>query len=542
MLRSSGLSRRLFLAGSAVVAGTVALGAPVRAEEPIDPAALPSGLFTFGVASGDPLSDGVVLWTKLAPEASAGATMPARPVLVEYEIAHDERFSQIASRGSALATPEWGHSVHIEAAGLQPDREYFYRFKAGRDISPIGRTRTAPSLAADLRTLRFAFASCQNYQDGYFTVYRHMVEEDLRFVAFLGDFLYESKPRDTTIRKHSGGDEPYTLEQYRARYAQYHSDADLRAARAAFPWIVTWDDHEVDNNWAGPWPQDPDKQKPEAFAARKLAAFQAYYEHMPLRPSSLPNAGKMRLFRRLTFGQLATLHVLDARQYRTQQVTSIDHAYDPASTMLGAQQKQWLTDGLRQSDTTWNLLANQVMWASHDQDPGSVKKYDFDNWDGYRAERREMLSLFGELPEKNPVVLTGDRHCTWVCDLKPDFDDPKSPVVGAEITGTSISSGGDPDTAAFHRRYDPIMAESPHWKYIDNRRGYVLCTAEQDRFRGELRVVDTVWNTAGSTIHTAATFDVEAGKPGITATSTEPETRRHQAPTGHRYDVDDDHL
>ncbi|MFI0410025.1 alkaline phosphatase D family protein [Actinomadura sp. 3N508] len=545
--------RRRFLAtggvASALATGHILVGpallgqdGAVAAVRSHGGAPLPNNLFTLGVASGDPLPDGFVLWTRLAPRPVDGGGMPDRQVPVAWQVAEDERFQRVRAQGVEVARPERGHAVHVEVGGLQPDRVYFYRFRVEKQISPVGRSRTAPSAGTVNRQLRFAFASCQSWQDGYYTAYHHLAQEDLAFVAFLGDYIYESVPRTTTVRTHEGKDEPYTLVQYRNRHAQYKTDTDLQAAHAAFPWIVTLDDHEIDNNWADEIPQDPDKQPREKFLARRAAAFQAYYEHMPLRRSALPKGIDMRLYRRLGFGRLAAMHVLDTRQYRSDQPATLAEANDPARTMTGAEQEKWLVDGMSRSGARWNLLANQLMWASNDRKAGPDQVFDFDNWDGYRVQRRRMLEFFGSGKASNPVVLTGDRHATWVCDLKPDFDDEASPVTGAEITGTSISSGGDSDPVAFHKTYDPIMAESPHWKYIGNRRGYVVCDVSPSRLLASLRIVSTVWTPGDTTIATAARFEVEAGRPGIRVVDQiSPETEeRTLKGTPHRYDVDDD--
>ncbi|RBQ19141.1 alkaline phosphatase [Spongiactinospora rosea] len=503
---------------------------------------LPRGLFTLGVASGDPLPGGFVLWTRLAPRPLDGGGMPGRPVPVRWQVAEDERFRKVRAEGVALARPEHGHAVHAEIGGLRPDREYFYRFRAGEEVSPVGRSRTAPRPGQANEHLRFAFASCQNWQDGHFTAYHHLAQEDLAFVAFLGDYIYETVPRTTTVRTHEGDDEPYTVADYRNRHAQYKTDPELQAAHAAFPWIATWDDHEVDNNWADEIPQDPAQQPHDAFLARRAAAFQAYYEHLPLRRSARPRGIDLRLHRRFGFGRLATLHVLDTRQYRSVQPATLAEAEDPARTMTGPEQEKWLVNGMSKADTHWNLLANQVMWASNDRMAGPRQVFDFDNWDGYRAQRRRLLDFFGSGRTSNPVVLTGDRHATWVCDLKPDFDDPASPVVGAEITGTSISSGGDADPAAFHRAFDPIMAESPHWKYIGNRRGYIVCDVTPAGLLASLQVVSTVWRPDGTTMVTAARFQVEAGRPGISVVDQLPreEEDRTIDRSPRHHDVDDD--
>lgn len=529
--KHSPVARRRFLAGAgAVTAG--GLAGPVL----LDPAtgaragvrttaggAPPPGVFTLGVASGDPSPDGFVLWTRLAPRPVAGGGMPKRDVQVAWEVADDARFRRRRARGVATARPGLGHSVHVEVRGLAPDREYFYRFRAGRQVSPAGRARTAPAAGARVGGLRFAFASCQSWQDGYYSVYDHLAGEDVAFVAFLGDYIYESRPSDGGVRRHEGTGEPYTLEQYRNRYGQYRGDPQLQAAHAAFPWIVTLDDHEVDNNWAGLIPQDPASQPAKAFRARRKAAFQAYYEHMPLRRSSLPRGLDLRLYRRLTFGRLAALHVLDTRQYRSDQPSSEAQANDPARTITGAAQERWLARGLTGSGARWNVLANQVMVAQSDEKPGPERGFgDWDQWDGYRAQRRRLMELFGSGRVANPVVVTGDRHATWVSELRTDFDDPASRVVGAEFVGTSVTSGGDSDQAAFHRRWDPLQAENPHWRYFDGRRGYFVCDLTSERMVSRLRVVDTVRRAEGTAARTAAEFVVEAGRPGVTVASQDP--------------------
>jgi alkaline phosphatase D len=511
-IRTGGTSRREFLRLGGLSAAAVLLGtgelSTGRAWAAGPFAADP---FSLGVASGDPAPDGFVLWTRLAPEPLAGGGMPDQPFGVRYEVALDEGFRTIVRRGAAEATPELGHSVHPEIRGLEPDREYFYRFKVAQETSPVGRARTAPATAST--NLRFAFASCQNFQDGYFTAHRHLASEDVAFVAFLGDYIYESRPNPTALRTHEGTDEPYTLTQYRNRHAQYRSDPDLQAAHAACPWIVTFDDHEVDNNWADDIPQDPAAQPPEAFRARRAAAFRAYYEHMPLRSSALPSNGDMRLHRRLAFGSLVAFHVLDTRQYRTDQPATMEQAQAPGATMTGDEQERWLLDGMS-GGARWNLVAQQTMIAQNDRRAGPSESFDFDNWDGYRVQRKRLLEFFGSGRTSNPVVLTGDRHATWVCDLRPDFYDASSPVVGAELTGTSMSSGGDANTVSFHATYDPIKAESPHWKYIDNRRGYFVCDVTPGRMRSELRTISTV-RAQEATKATPAAFEVRDGRPGI---------------------------
>jgi alkaline phosphatase D len=484
------------------------LPAAARAAE----SPLPDGVFSLGVASGDPLPDGVVLWTRLAPDPLNGGGMPDRTVAVEWEIAEDERFARAVRRGAAQARPEYGHSVHVDVRGLRPGRTYWYRFRAGGQLSPTGRTRTAPHRHSSGGSVRLALASCQNWQHGYFTPYADMLAQDPDVVLFVGDYIYESVPSATALRRHEGTGEPYTLTQYRNRYAQYRTDPDLAAMHANAPWVVTFDDHEVDNDFAGQIPQDPDKQSHDAFVARLTAAYQAFYEHMPVRATAIPNGPHIRMYRRLEFGRLARLNVLDTRQYRSDQATSQAGAMDPSLTMLGAEQKRWLLDSLHGSPARWNLIASQIMMAETDLLVGEGKQWFYDAWDGYQAERNRFLKEFRGV--RNPVVLTGDRHLTMVSDLKEDFADPDSAVVGAEFVGTSVSSNGDQDQAAFHREWDPRRPDNPHWKLLDAHRGYHLFDVRRDGIDAQVRVVDTV-RRPQATPSTLARLRVEAGRPGV---------------------------
>jgi phosphodiesterase/alkaline phosphatase D-like protein len=264
--------------------------------------------FGLGVASGYPTATGVVLWTRLVGAASL------TPTSVTWEVAGDESMRTIVRRGEASAEPEWAHSVHVEAQGLEPDRWYWYRFSAGDAQSPIGRTRTAPVASAQPARLRFGFASCQHYEQGYFNAYRHMVADDPDLMVFLGDYIYESHWGRDLVRSHASP-EPYTLDDYRARYALYKSDPDLQAAHAACPWLMTWDDHEVDNDYADDRPEDG--MEKAQFLERRAAAYRAYYEHMPLPDRMRPKGPDMRIYTTLDWGTLTRFYALDDRQYRS---------------------------------------------------------------------------------------------------------------------------------------------------------------------------------------------------------------------------------
>ncbi len=505
-------SRRTFLTGSASFAlaallSNQALGVTRTASR------FPAYPFTLGVASGDPLPDGMVLWTRLAPlPRESGGGMPREPVKVDWQLAEDEGMSRVVKRGTVAAVPEWGHSVHVEVEGLKPDRWYWYQFKAGGEVSPLGRTRTMPPAGAAADRLRFAFASCQHYGQGYYTAFEHMAREDLDLVVHLGDYIYEKGDVKEPVRRiHTP--EIFTLDDYRARYALYKSDAALQAAHAAAPWIVTWDDHEVSNNYANDIHEHPDRYTRDEFLQRRAAAYQAYFEHMPLRRASLPHGPDMLLYRRLEFGQLASFHVLDTRQYRTDQPLGdglkvvTPEVLDERGTLMGDRQRQWLFDGLDRSAAGWNIVAQQIMMVCFDQQVGPGVKTWMDQWSGYEAERRRLVRHFGDSPARNPVVLTGDIHTNWANELAPVFDSPDAAPTAVEFVGTSITSNGEthPSFAA------EIMAENPHVKYFNGERGYVSCEITPQQWRTEYQCVPYV-DRPGAPLITRASFVVEDGR------------------------------
>ena len=502
------LDRRAFLLGGLAVLGA---GALPRAQPPPRWKTSP---FSLGVASGDPASDGVVLWTRLAPDPLNGGGMAPEPVNVTWEIGADDGMRRILRSGRAIAAKEWGHAVHVEVDDLDPGRNYWYRFHAGDATSPVGRTKTLPKSGADVNRLRFAFASCQHYEAGYFTAYRHMAAEDLDVVFHLGDYIYEGPGRDTGVRKHHGP-ELTALDHYRERYAQYRLDADLQAAHAAFPWILTTDDHEVDNNYAADISENNDPR--DVFLARRAAAYQAYYEHMPLRRRSIPAGPAIQLYRQFSYGKLASFFVLDTRQYRSDQPCGDNtkppcpEVANPAGTLLGPAQERWLLDGLDKSKGIWNVLPQQVMMARVDQMPGPEERVSMDQWSGYDAGRTRLLEFFGRRRPSNPIVLTGDIHSNWVNDLKVDFKDEKSPVVATEFVGTSISSGGDGTDLPERNR--GVMAENPFVRFCNVQRGYVSCSVTPQGWQSDYQIVDFV-TKKDAPKRTRASFVVTDGRPG----------------------------
>ncbi|WP_435009109.1 alkaline phosphatase D family protein [Tundrisphaera lichenicola] len=514
--REGKVSRRLFLASGAAMASLPWLAG--RSMGSISRRfALGDDPFTLGVTSGDPTSSGVVLWTRLAPRPfEPGGGLPPEAIDVTWEIADDESMKRIVRRGTAVATPQLGHSVHVEAEGLEPDRWYWYRFRAGDAESRIGRTRTLPGASTRPDSLRFAFASCQNYEQGLFTAYEHMAKDELDLILHLGDYIYEYGGRDGKVRKHLG-EEINSLDDYRIRHAQYRADPFLQAAHARCPWLVTWDDHEFDNNCAGAVSEESGVD-PVAFLIRRANAYQAYYESMPLRAGSIPRGPDMQLYRKASYGRLAELLVLDTRQYRTDQPNDDkgaelnENALDPRNTMLGAEQKGWLEESLLASPGTWNVLAQQVMMGMVDLSPDENDRYSMDQWPGYAHERMELVKFLADRKVLNPVVLTGDIHSNWVNDLRVDDRKAETPVVAAEFVGTSISSGGNGNGET--KRFEALKAENAGLKFFNAQRGYVRCTVTPTAWRSDYIVVEDVTRPGAPAINKAS-FVVEAGKPGV---------------------------
>jgi alkaline phosphatase D len=477
--------------------------------------------FTLGVASGDPWPDGVVLWTRLAPEPLDGGGMSMARVEVGWEIASDSAFRAIERKGVAIARPELGHSVHVEVDGLQAARDYWYRFRAGTEISPVGRTRTAPAANAPVDRLRFAVCGCSHFETGYFTAYRRIAEERFDFVFHTGDYIYEDRAdggrNPAAVRQHRS-QEIFTVVDYRNRYAQYKLDRDLMAAHASAPFIVTPDDHEVDNDYAGS--ADERDTPPEVFLLRRAAAYQAYYESMPLRRTSFPSGPNIRLYRRLQFGSLVDMTLLDTRQFRSDQAcagvssSNCAAAAAPERTILGTEQEGWLFDHLPKVRATWTVLGQQVPTFARDAAATNPQgRFSMDKWDGYTASRDRLYARLKETKAPNPIVLSGDVHVHYGADLKIDYRDPKSDTVGVEFTNTSVSSGGD--GAEVSAAWEQIRGDNPHIKYHSARRGYVACTATPAAMRAEFKVLDRV-SVPDSQVRTGGALVVEAGRPGGT--------------------------
>ena len=512
------LDRRRFLEALAALGASQAL--PVQATD--RKVSFDSNPFTLGVASGYPTPDGFVLWTRLAPKPlQPDGGLAPEPVPMRWEVAEDDKFARVVASRAEFPTHEWAHSVHAQVTGLAPERWYYYRFLAGDAVSAVGRTRTAPSAGATAPRLRFAFASCQHFEQGWFNAYRHIVRDDPDLVAFLGDYIYESSWGREHVRKHAFS-EPYSLDEYRIRHALYKTDADLQLGHRSMPWILTWDDHEVDNDYADDRPEDGMDR--EGFLLRRAAAYRAYYEHMPLPPRMRPKGPDMRIYTELDWGRLVRFCVLDDRQYRswhacprpgrrggsnTVDIDNCPRLGNPGRSMLGRAQERWLEGALEKSPARWQVLAQQTPMAQFDQKPGAGRIAWTDGWDGYPAARQRLLDFMHARKIANPVVLGGDVHSFNASELKLDFDDPASPAVATEFVATSVTS-----QAWSQERLNAFLPDNPHIKLVDSRyRGYARVEVTPQQMRVDLRAMESVQNV-DAPCNTLASFVVEDGRAG----------------------------
>jgi alkaline phosphatase D len=487
--------------------------------------------FSLGVAAGAPRPDGFVLWTRLAPEPLSSdprtpGGMSGGNVSIGYEIATDPGMRTIVRRGEATAEQVFAYSVHLDVGGLDPGRPYWYRFMSGDAASRIGRAATLPAPGSALERLRFGFVSCSNYEHGYFSAYRRLAEENPEFAVFLGDYIYEYiERRRPVVRRHSDGIEAATLPTYRNRYAQYRLDPDLQLLHADVPSLVTWDDHEVQDDYAGKWSKF--FADPAEFLIRRAAAYRAFYEHLPVRPIlSRPEGPVMRVYDRYDFGDLLEISLIDGRQYRSREAcyappdkggthfennTTCPERRDPGRSMLGFAQEAWLSSNLVHSNARWNVIAQDVLMAQLAIKRGGAYAYSTDDWDGYPANRARLLKRIRDSQVANPVVIGGDFHAFFANDLRVDFDDPATPVVAAEFVGTSISSYGPP--------YEPVAAalpDNPHIHFFESRRrGYVSVDLERGHMQVRLQVVSDAADP-NAEVATLRTFAVEDGRPGVT--------------------------
>jgi alkaline phosphatase D len=482
--------------------------------------AFSSNPFTLGVASGDPAPDGFVLWTKIAPRPlDRGGGMPMRPVEVDWAVATSDSMRQVVRKGAAVAHPELGHAVHVEVDGLEPARDYFYQFAIGGVRSQIGRSRTLPPAGAAVGQVRIGLVGCQAYDSGFFTAYRHVAKEQFDFVYHYGDYIYEHGmghssagrvvPRDF--------DETFTLDDYRYRYGLYKLDLDLQAAHASAPFVMSFDDHEVSNDWAGDW--NTAGAPAELFALRRAAAFQAWYEHLPVRKAQLPRGPDIQGYRRFAVGDLITMNVLDTRQYRTPPACgsgrrhNCAEAFEPHRTMMGETQERWLYDGFKTARRTWNVLAQQVTMMRNDADPDPDKFLpNMDMWDGATVARDRLFAAIEDAKVANLIVLSGDIHSNWAGELKKDFLDEKSATLGVEFVATSITSGGD--GVDINESFKQRVAKQPYVKFFNGQRGYVRHVVTPARWQADFQVIDKV-SVPDGRMSTRKSLVVESGKSAI---------------------------
>lgn len=512
------LPRRSFLAAS--LAGAPALLLHGRALAAGDP-------FTAGVAAGDPEADGFVIWTRLAAqplavEAADGASTQALPL--RWQVARDPQFTQVVASGEAIARPERAHCVHVEVAGLLPDRPYWYRFIAQGVSSPVGRAYTAPLAGAPCAHLRMTAASCSHWELGYFAAYRHMAQdENSRLTLFLGDYIYESGAQPNRPRSYAMP-EAQTLGDYRRRYALHRTDTDLQALHAANACLATWDDHEVQDDYSGTMSKDPAISQ-AAFMLRRAAGYRAFCEFMPLRLSRvLARRNAYRLWHRLAWGDLAQFDVVDGRQFRSglacHDGTKLEGGHmaplscpdltDPSRTYLGAEQERWLYDGWARSTAKWNLMVQNLLIAPLTVNTPAGPMQWTDTWNGFGAARSRLINAMQATKLRNPITLAGDYHSSWLNDLRLDFNRPQDAPVAAEVVVTSITSNGPPAAGI-----KAALPNNPHIRYFDaEHRGYAALDLTAERMEVRCMAISDRADRA-ATQFVLQEKVVEAGRPGF---------------------------
>ncbi len=497
------------------------LASAARAQTLIEKWRSPDNPFRLGVASGYPTHNSVVLWTLLAPQPLAPSNgMPPEDIAVQWQLATDETFRRIVARGQARAEASFSHSARIEVKGLSPARQYFYRFLIAGHASPTGRTRTLPMPGAKTAALKIAVGNCQHFEHAHFAAWAHAAQQSPDLVLHLGDYIYEGSPTPGALRLHHGG-LCRTLDEYRLRYTQYQTDASLQAAHAAAPWLVTWDDHEVANDYSGV--HSGRAEDPAAFLARRTAAYRAYYEHLPLPPSAAPRGIEIPLFARRQIGDLASIHMLDQRQYRSQQAcgtpqrpggnradAACTDLYDTQRSMLGEAQEAWIAEGFSNSNARWNLIANATLMTHLDEQVGQGVVYGTDNWNGYPAARDRLIHALQEKQTRNPVMLSGDIHAFMASHIHEQSAKLDTPIIAPEFTATSIASNPRPQT-----QLDSWLPDNPNLLLAEGRsRGYLQLQLSQQQLAATLWAVDEP-GRADSDCRVFKRYMVEAGDPRI---------------------------
>lgn len=524
--------RHALIAGAASAAMPTALAAaPAEAVEQ-DPFRL------LGVASGDPTATGVVLWCRLALDLSDaerwGLSASAYRVSWEVRLA-DKPNARPVRAGTAIAARDRGYAVHAEVTGLAPAQAYVYRFRIGRHEAG-GTTRTAPAASVMADRLRLCFCSCAEYENELYFAYGHMADEKPDLIVHLGDYIYEEtydryykKGLDTRARRLTfDRDQPLrTLAQYRRRYAEHKTDPMLQRAHAAAPWVMTWDDHEVANDYAG---GNSANAKETDFLQRRIAAYRAYFENMPIRLSTLPvREGRRQLYRGFDFGRLMSLQMLDERQYRDPQACRFDKLpggknvgladcaqLESNRTILGTAQERWIAGQLAASKSRWNLLAQGVMFAHLEtrNDPKLKGRRDphmwNDTWSGYLPARQRMIELLAQNKAKNPVVVSGDIHAHFVNRIYRDWRKPGADLVAPELVVAAVSS--------FARDLTPIVSDERNKDvvafYDAKSNGYVRCDVTPDAIEATMVRLTNKNRADGTSIaDRSVRFRIAAGNP-----------------------------
>ncbi|WP_237421714.1 alkaline phosphatase D family protein [Gordonia sp. SID5947] len=537
MLRTGAVAAGVSTAGLVV---SPAPGAPVPRS---------SAVFAHGVASGDPLPHGVILWTRVTPTTAATPGSGRGPAVdVTWEVARDATFARTVASGSIRTSVESDHTVKIDVSGLEPDTRYVYRFRvtSGPPVgatSPTGHTRTAPAVDAEVERVRFGVVSCANWEAGYFGAYRHLrAHHDLSAIVHLGDYFYEYETggyggKSGVVRRTKPANETVSLRDYRIRHAHYKTDADLAELHRLLPWICTWDDHESSNDaWKGGAENHGPGEGP--WAARKAASERAYYEWMPVRPEA---AGTGRhIYRRLRFGRLLELSMLDLRTYRDQQVsaTSAD-VDDTRRSITGRAQMRWLTGGLTSSTTRWQIVGNPVMIAPVLIPPLDARNtaavtevlglpsggvpYNADQWDGYTADRRRLLDTIHDHGVDNVVFVTGDIHSSWACDIPLDAARYPAGSVATELVVPSVTSSniddilGVPEHTVGAAVPTAIMAANRHVRWNDfDAHGYAVLTVTRAAAQMDWYFLVDKADPRTSRYH-ARSFRVRSGSPHVEA-------------------------
>ena len=498
------IGRRSLIVGAAATVATLRIqAAGLALPAATRTARIGADPFTLGVATGDPTSTGFVAWTRLAPDPTNGGGMAPDPVAVTWEVASDAGFSKVVRSGSATAVAELAHTVHVDVDGLDPDSQWWVRFSADGFDSPVAHSRTLP--ASGTAPLRFGFVSCQHYSSGYYTALRGLAADGVDLWLHLGDYIYENAA--TGPVRSQGETEIFTLDDYRNRYAVYKGDADLQAAHHAAPMVAVWDDHEVDNNYAGDVGQND--QTSEQILARRTAGYRAWFEHLPVRLEA-PTGPDLKIYRRFSWGNLATFHMLDGRQYRDPApcdgaITDCPDRVGSGRTMLGANQTAWLGDGLETSGSVWDVVGQQTVFAPMPFGPF----FNLDQWDGYPEDRQTVWEMLRRRP--NPVICTGDIHAAGVAHLHHDLEDVTTPRIGTELVGTSVASTFPADLVD---AAEGLVRPLPWVEYVNARkRGYTVVDLTAEKLVATYKVVSDATIPDGA-ISVAHVTEVDARSPG----------------------------